>query len=483
MDNKQKKVFMFYPPGGKYQRGEDRCQGNIEQSSSTEVREPIDMAYASAALKKEGYAVSFHDYQTENSGFDDLISTFRIFKPHVVYLSTTNPSVFKDIELLKQLKHINDDIIVIIKGALFFNASDSLLDQLDLTHIDYLIGGEAEFIIAELVSSHFNNPAHICEIPGIIYKDNGKWISTDFTIWEDNLDYLPLPDRSIINNNLYIRPDTGKPIATISTSKGCPGACIFCLTPIISGTKVRHRSPANILLELRDAFFNHGIENFFFKSDTFTIDREWVEQLCQLIIASDLHGKIQWVANSRSDSLSHSKLSLMKKAGCWLIACGFESGSQESLDKMGKGTTVETNLQAAALVKKSGLKLFGFYLIGLPWEDWNHLAATKQHVFDIDADYIEVHIATPYYGTALHKIANKHGLMDDSVLGKDYFNAPTRGTKYIGIDELVRFQRRMLLRFHLRPHFLMRKLSESIRNPVFIKSYFKYGMRMLKNSR
>ena len=85
--------------------------------------------------------------------------------------------------------------------------------------------------------------------------------------------------------------------------------------------------------------------------------------------------------------LHEDTLKIMKSAGCWLVAFGFESGSDESLRLMKKGANVNDNLRAARLAKEAGLKLYGFYLIGLPWEDDSHLYQTKKHIYDINADF------------------------------------------------------------------------------------------------
>ena len=50
----QKKIMVFYPPSKLYQRGEDRSQGNVEDSSATSMRAPNDLGYASSTLKKDG---------------------------------------------------------------------------------------------------------------------------------------------------------------------------------------------------------------------------------------------------------------------------------------------------------------------------------------------------------------------------------------------------------------------------------------------
>jgi anaerobic magnesium-protoporphyrin IX monomethyl ester cyclase len=139
-----------------------------------------------------------------------------------------------------------------------------------------------------------------------------------------------------------------------------------------------------------------------------------------------------WAANSRVRPLAADTLSIMRDAGCWLVAFGFESGSQETLDRIKKGAAVEENLRAAELAREAGLKLYGFYLIGLPWEDRSQLEATRRHILAVDADFIEVHIAVPYYGTELYRLAEEAGLIDGSVIGQDYFDGAMTGTVHPG---------------------------------------------------
>ena len=477
-----KKIMLFYPPSKLYQRGEDRSQGNIENATATSIRACNDLGYAASMLQKDNFDVFLKDYQTEKLGLDDLINDFREYKPDVIFLSITNSTIFQDLKVVRKLKNFEQDLTVILKGALFFDAQKVMMAQLDLNDVNYLIGGESDFVISDLMISHFTDLSRLNTIKGIIYKENNEWIKTDFNSWSTNLDSLIFPDRSSMNNELYVRPDTGEPQATISTSRGCPASCIYCLTPIISGKKIRTRTPENIFKELKESFFQHNIRNFFFKSDTFTFDKKWVIELCDYISNSELSGKIEWVANSRVKPIEKETLEAMKKAGCWLVAFGFESGSPETLKKIKKGAKLEDNLIAAQYAREVGLKVFGFYLIGLPWENQSNLDETKDMIYKINADFIEVHIATPYYGTELYNIAKIEGLIDETVLGKDYFNSPTIGTKFLSIDHIERFKKNILLKYHLRPSYIFKKLFDGIKNPKIFYNYFRFGLKILKEN-
>lgn len=477
-----KKVMLAYPPSRLYQRGEDRSQGNVIDSTATSVRACNDLGYAASVLKQEDYDVYLRDFQTEGKNLEFFISEFQAYDPDVIFMSITNATIFADLAIVEKLKLKNESLVVVLKGALFFQPDEELIQQLPLHNVDYLVGGEAEFIVAKLLNAHFFNTAKITDIGGILYKENGSWSQTDFSSLEIDLDSLPFPDRSLMNNALYVRPDTGETQATIATSRGCSANCIYCLTPKISGTKLRLRSPENIVEELKECFFKYKIRNFFFKSDTFTLDRNWASEVCEKIINSELHGKISWVANSRTRPLSKETLAIMKRAGCWLVAFGFESGSEETLQKIKKGATIEDNLRAAQYAREVGLKMFGFYLIGFPWEDMSHLRETERLIYQINADFMELHIAIPYYGTKLYNLAKQEGLVKESILGRDYFNPPDIGTKYLSVDEIRKFRKKLLLRYHLRPSYIAHKLRDTMCQPTILWNYCRFGVKLLKQS-
>ncbi len=477
-----KKIMLIYPPGVPYQRGEDRCQLNISQSCANSIRACNDLGYASAILKKRGYDIFLKDYQGEKLGLDDLLKDVENQKPDVVFLSTTNATVFDDIEILNKIKNKKPETVIILKGAIFYNCDDNLLSKINTEPLDYLIGGEEEFIIGDLIDYHFNSIDKIPNISSILYKKEGKFIKSKNNDFCEDLDSIPFPDRQEMNNDLYLMPDTEEKLATISTSRGCPSSCIFCLSPHISGKKVRFRSTDNVLEELEECYFKYKIRNFFFKADTFTIDKNWCKELCNKIINSKLKGKINWVANSRVNTIDYELLKLMKKAGCSLVAFGLESGSDESLDKMKKNTTQEQNYKAVQMAKKAGLKTFGFYVIGFTWEDFSHFELTKKAMFKNSTDFIELHIATPFWGTEFYEMLKKENKITDEIYGKSHFNYINSINKNLNPDDVERFRRKTVLQYYLRPTYLFNKILGSIFKPKILYNYCKYGLRLVRNS-
>ena len=257
---KIKKVFLFYPPGPQYQRGEDRSQGNVGSSTATSMRAPNDMAYVSAQLEEKKIDNIFVDYASEYRSLTQLLNDFDNFSQDAVITTTTSSTKKHDLKVIDQMKQKKKDCIFIMKGSIFFKAPSELLNSLDLKNIDFLIGGEIEFAAVNIIEKINFNKNNFHEIPGIFTRSDNKWIESEFDNWNKEIDDLPFPNRKKIKNELYFRPDTGEPQATIATSRGCPSACVYCLTPTISGKKTRFRAPKSILKEMEDCYFNHLIK-------------------------------------------------------------------------------------------------------------------------------------------------------------------------------------------------------------------------------
>lgn len=475
------KVMLLYPPGRLYQRSEDRAQCNISESAAGSVHACNDIGYCAAVLLKKGYDVFLRDYQTEGASFADAAADISAFRPDMIVLSTTNTSVKDDIAFLDRISQFHPCVCV-IKGAVFFDIDLPLLEKLDLKNVDCLIGCEMEFAIGEIADAYLRGAGDLSGVGGILYKTESGFIKTPFRCGSNDLDALPFPARDLMNNALYVRPDTGEPMATVQTGLGCPSGCIYCLTPVISGRTVRRRAVENVFREIEECYYKYGICNFFFKADTFTIDEAYAAAICDRIIRSPLCGRIAFTVNSRVKPLSEGLLGKLKAAGCFTVAVGFESGSNETLQRIGKGVTAEDNLRAARMIKNAGIPLFGFFMIGFPWEDRKMIADTERMIHKIAPDFIELHIATPFYGTGLYEVCKEYGVLTESAFGADAYNPATTGTKYLTAGEVRKLKSNILFRFYLRPGYVAKKVAANLRRPKVVLNYFRYGVKMVVNN-
>lgn len=474
-----KKAFLCYPPIGLFQRGEERCQADIGGSATQAPHAPNDLGYLAANLEKIGVESIIRDYPAEKIKEEYVYSDMASYGPDIIIISTTTPTFLQDTMFLKKIKSILPSIITISKGSCFHSFSLQELANDTFKYLDIAIYGEAEFIINDIVTS-LRKGSLAGDIKGIVInigtKDVTKTPHPDFC---EDIDTLPFPKRDLIKNELYKNPVTNRPMATVIVSRGCSAQCIFCLTPIISGYKLRKRSIQNVMDELKDCVNNYGIKDFFFRADTFTMDKGYVKNLCREI--NDSHLKIAWVANSRTDAIDEELLRIMKEAGCWLIAFGIESGNDEIQAKIKKGAASEEAREAIKLCKKTGVKILGFFMIGFPWDSEATIKDTFNLMKELDCDFIEVHIAMPFEGTRLNAICRELGLLKESPLGYNYFSNPYgSGTLYLTKKQLVDFRTKMIRSHYLRFSYIFRTLK-SCRSLQECLNYFGYGFRLIAN--
>ncbi|MCB0833730.1 MAG: radical SAM protein [Bacteroidetes bacterium] len=473
------KILFFNPPGPMYQRGEDRCQANIEESSAVSLRAPNDLAYMAAMVRQLGVAPVIRDYPAERLNWKAFQKDLEYQQPDMVVMSTTNATLLEDLLGFSIVRTLDETIITVAKGAIFHACDLSLLDEDSFNVLDFALAGESESLIRVLIQG-LREQSDFANLEGLVYRQpDGRWARNKQTVFHSTMDDMPFPARDLLRNELYVRPDTGEPQATIQTSRGCPSSCIFCLTPLISGNQVRHRSASNIVDEIEECVNKYGIRNFFFKADTFTINKTYVIDLCREILRRGL--EIQWVANSRVDTVCDERLEWMRKAGCWLIAFGFESGNDAILKKMKKEATSADAQKAVDLAKKWGLQVYGFFMIGLPWDTMESMEETLRLAENLDCDFYEFHMATPFEGTELYRLATSLRLIQGTVVGHDYFSDPGLSTLYLSQQQVMNFRRKALRRLYLNPGYVMRTVSK-MKSPTRLKNFVLYGWRFLRKS-
>lgn len=473
-----KKALLFNPPVGLYQRGEDRCQAEVDGGSATSLRPPNDLGYIASMLRQIGVTPFIADYPAERKQWSHFEEDLKTIQPDFLVMSITTPTIKDDMQAFSIAKSLNPGIFNIAKGAHFFTCNKDDLKDIVYDVMDAAIVGEAETIINSLIQAK-RQELDLNKVNGILFKNSpGQIIQTAPEAFWHDLDKIPFPARDLMKNHLYTRPDTGEPQATIQTSRGCPSQCIFCLSPIISGMKLRERSVGNIVAELEECVNKYHIRNFFFRADTFTMNKKSVRELCEEIIRRKLD--IAWVANSRVNTIDEERLTWMKKAGCWLVAFGIESGNDEIQKKIKKGTTQSQAREAVKLCKKLGIKTYGFYLIGFPWETREMIMDTLNLAKELRCNFSEIHLAIPYEGTEFYEIARDLGIMEESAVGHNYFSNPVIGTLHVTKEELIEMRKNTLRSLYMNPRYIANTLIH-IRSLEEVKNYTRYGMRLLRN--
>lgn len=462
-----KTALLINPPTGNYIR-DDRCQVPAEAISSA-LRAPMDLLYYATILQNSGVRCLLRDYPAEGSGLEDYLSDLLEFQPDILIVSATTPTLTSDLACVTSAKKIKPAILTIAKGAHF--AVDELRAMEACADLDVAIRHEAEKAVEEIVRGR-----PLRDVAGITFRDGERLIRNPGRPLIADLDWLPLPDRRLLNNDLYVRPDTGERQATVLTARGCPMNCIFCLVKVVSGKVIAKRSPGSIVDELKKCVSDFGISNFYFRADTFTWDRDWVLEICDRIREADL--RISWVCNSRVNTLDDDLLRRMKDAGCWMIGLGVESGSQAILDKIQKGVTLAEVRQAAAVCRRQGVKTYNFFVLGFPWDDERTIEDTLKLAIELDSDFVEFHTAYPFPGTEFHELASSLDLVEPGrLIGQDVMTSPVR-TLHLDNARLMALRRRAVRKYYLRPAYILRTLRR-VESPMVLLNYLRKGLNVL----
>lgn len=462
-----KKVLLIYPPSEQMNRTA-RCQQPIKELIVLPPLPPTDLMYCASMARKFGTICKIRDYSIEKA---DLLSDLKDFQPDTVLINVASTTFENDMQALDTIKNFNTKIQTVATGAHFLTFNKSVLEE--YKNLDIIIRGEPEITFGEIVSGK-----DLSEINGITYRSGEEIISNKNRDFLENLDELPFPARDLIDNKLYIRPDNGEKQAIIRVSQGCPFHCFFCLATPVSGEKVRYRSVDNIIDEIKECISKYGIKNFVFWSDLFTANHKFIKEFCGKIISENLN--IIWGSNSRADTINEEILILMKKAGCNLMSLGIESGSQEILDKIGKKITKEQAEKAVKLCQKHNIKVFAYFVIGLPWENKNNILETINFAIKLNPDYVNFYTAAALPGSKFYDyiLQNEPEKINDKDFYQSPYYYPCVGTKYLSKDEIKNLHKTAVKKFYLRPRYIMKKLTE-IKTLTQLLNYFKAGFSVL----
>lgn len=464
MTEKQKKVLLIYPPSPVLNR-EDRCQQPTKELLVIPPLPPTDLMYLASIAENVGCIAKIRDYSQGGDFENDL----REFQPDFLVVNIATPTLEHDLDAVKKAKEICPDIITIAKGAAFLTYGTDILAE--HKSLDIGILGEAEETLKEILS---NKPLN--EVSGIYYRDDLMINFTGARPFIEDLDSLPFPARHLVDNNIYRRPDNGKVQAVIKVSRGCPFHCFFCLATPVSGAKVRRRSAENIIAEIKECVEKYNIRNFLFWSDIFNIDKAWTMDLCQKIIDSGL--KITWSANTRADTADLEMAKKMYESGCRLVSIGVESGSQYILDKIGKRITLNQIRETVNIFKKAKIRIYNYFVIGLPWENEETAEETIEFAIELDSDFISFYTATPLPGSRFYNYALENNLFDKDTSFESAYFYPAVNTHFLTKDRVFELHKQAIRRFYLRPLYILKMLSR-IRTLTEVKNYFLAGMNVL----
>ena len=357
-----KKITFINPPYERIATGYDFLRHITNQSPS------LGLLHLAAEVRLRGYQPSIIESDIFNLSVDEVAHRVVEEKPDYVGITLFTVGVWGAAAIARKIKAALPDIVIIVGGPHISSMGPETIQR--FPEFDVAVVGEGERPLMDLLSA-LDNGQSLFRVPSLIYRQGESVLTTAALPINKVLDELPFPAWDLLPDfptaykpAIYDYPRG--PVATIAASRGCPFHCKFCDTSTF-GAKVRAYSPTVVFNMMRHLQDTYGVQHIMFVDDLFLASRVRVTELCNLILESGL--KMTWTCTARVDTVKSDLLELMKRAGCWEISFGLETGSDELLRKMDKMARVESSTQGRNVDGASRHPHQGVIYVGLPWGD------------------------------------------------------------------------------------------------------------------
>jgi anaerobic magnesium-protoporphyrin IX monomethyl ester cyclase len=353
---------------------------------------PMGLLCLGAYLEREGYQVEMRDFC--NPGERPDYSRYDL-----VGISTDTTRHYKAMRIARHAKEAG--CTVVMGGTHPCYIDDEILAR---GWVDFIVHGEGEVTLLELVRALEGEEKHWEEVAGISFQRDGTVIRTPSRPFIRDLDALPMPARHLIDMDLYRKTKFGeRAITPVVTSRGCPANCNFCSSSSFFGRRWRARSADSVIEELEELHHKYGFRAVAFVDDNFTLSPERVVAISEGIIRKGLD--IWWWNFSRAENIvkNEEMLKVMKRAGAKTIYIGVESANPHTLADLGKKMDLDTVVKAVEVLKRHGFQIFASYILGSPRDRAKDIRETVRFAKRLDTNVAQFSILTPYPGTALYE--------------------------------------------------------------------------------
>ena len=404
--------------------------------------------YLSAYLKREGHQVFVVDGLLSSQR--EIMEKIKGEKADLVGISSVSWNWSRAKNFARLLRSEYPRLKLAVGGAHVNSEQGKVLEECPC--FDYAFYGDSEESFCKVVSvlSLGRKPGLI---DGFAYRDGNKIAASQEKAVIKDINTMLFPDRETLGFDNY-RPSPLSyrqlPATAMFGSRGCPYICTFCHTE----KYVRIRNAENLIAEIEQLQEKYGIKEILFFDDTFSVDKKRIFEFCNLILKKGI--RVSWCASVRADTITPQMLGLMKKAGCWRLLLGIESGSQRILDLMKKRITLPQMEHAVNIINAAGIQSLGMFMFGFPTETYEEGLETIRFMKKLRLDYASVNNLTPFPGTQVYKeVADEPGFK-----GLDYMNM--FDISYVPAtmkeEKLRDLLKRSLREFYFRPSYLLRQL-------------------------
>jgi radical SAM superfamily enzyme YgiQ (UPF0313 family) len=407
----------------------------------------LGLGWIASSLERIGISPKIIDCQV-TPGYKKLILDYLENGYSTVGITVNSSTISSAIDIASLIRQNSPKTRIIFGGPHPTAVYEKLIPQ----YADIVVLGEGEDTIVELMQQD-----DLSKIKGIAYYDGSLKVNERRPLIED-LDRLGFPAWHLYDLKRYRYATRRIPFAMITTSRGCPYSCIYC-TKHVHGYKIRLRSLENVMKEIDYLVNKLGVKEIRFKDDNFTFYPDRVKQLCERIIAKKYrHIRFALPTGIGLNNINIEVFKLMEKAGFYQIGISIESGSQEVLGKLKSKVDFCALRKNLKLIKKIGLEINLYYMIGLPFDNVETMQDTINLAKSLPADNICFELAIPFPGTEFYEIVKAKGrfLCDLTMSSSHYEGHAVYEMGTLTGDDVNRMYRSAYRQFYLRPSQIYR---------------------------
>jgi anaerobic magnesium-protoporphyrin IX monomethyl ester cyclase len=400
----QRRILLIHP------LGYDARAANRDISRVANLMPPLGLASIAAYLESCGFHADIIDcFAHPNSG-EKIEAYVRQHRPKFVGATCTTAGFLDAVRIFATIKEINPETLSIAGGPHVSALREQIIR--DYQAVDYVVVGEGETPLRRLMETQGDPGA----IAGLVYRRNGEVVFSGVQKDLLELDTLPLPAYDKIEGfphryqlPIFNYPKT--PNTSCISSRGCPYQCSYCDRSVFRRS-FRYNSADYLYRHLQVLREKFGIRHINFYDDQFTFNRERVVAICRRLMDEPLGMTFNCAV--RAEHVDPELLALMKRAGCWMISLGIETGDPDLLAQHRQNADLEMMSRTIRQVHQAGIRVKGLFMIGLPGETEQSFRRTMDYVFAQPIDDLNVAKFTPFPGSPLYERIHSLGQFDES---------------------------------------------------------------------
>ncbi len=478
----QPTILLIHPLGYKSENAK------TDISRKANIMPPLGLASIVAYLEQFKIQTHIVDCYAHPESDEVIKAWLRREKPAFIGFSCTTATFLDGVRIAEYAIKIIPETKIIFGGVHVSALKQKILRLYKV--VNYVVVGEGEHTLHQLIRSDTTDVENIKNI--VFRADNGEVIFTGYRKKLIDLDTLPFPAYEKLAGypecyKLPIFNYPRVPNASCISSRGCPYSCSYCDRSVFKKT-FRFNSAQYLYNHLKYLKENFNIRHINFYDDQFTFNRPRVEIFAKLMIEHPL--KMTFNCAARAEHLDFELLKLMKKAGCWMISLGIETGDENLLAQHRQNPDLSMMREKIYLIKKAGIRVKGLLMMGLPGESQESIQKSKEYVFSLPVDDFNLAKFTPFPGSPIYKTIKQQG----SLLGtfnEDWEKMDCMQFLFIPKDLTLKKMETSFIDFYKshfkRPHVLMGYVSMLWKSPDswirFIKDIALFVKFALTNKR